>query len=155
VIVARGDDVRAWRWQDGTGATRPLPPLDALDADWSVLPLLPGVDVTFAVTETGHFAGEVTMRYRCVDGRPASVEVGGRDLRDGTGAWFEFPAPWALEWRAGLRSTPELLAPPATLGGELDVAMLVAGLVGDEWRAALGMGVAEARAVLRHYGAAG
>ena len=139
-----GDDGPAsWGWRTRDGNLRRLPGFDALDADWSLVPMLPGVDLTYASTEVGHLLGDLTIRYDIVDGRPAAVEVGGRDLRRDVDVWFEYPAIRRFERLAGLRDVVALLAPPADLGGDLDAAMLLAGLAGEDWVAAYGLARAD------------
>jgi hypothetical protein len=151
--LERGTDGPAsWRWRTRDGRTRRLPGYDALDAEWAQVPALPGVDVRYCVTEVGHLLGDLTVRFEVVGGRPAAVEVGGRRLRHGVDVWFEFPAIRRLERWVGVRSVVGLLAPPADLGGELDAAMLLAGLVDDGWAAAYGLhpdDLADALAVYR------
>ncbi len=53
--------------------------------------------------------------------------------------WFEFSAIREIENRLGRISVVEQLAPPACLDGDLDAAMLVAGLVDENWIAAQGL----------------
>lgn len=128
-----------WRWLTSSGEERRLPPFDILDADWSSVPALPGVDVRYAYTITGHPVAEVTIAVEVHHGRPQAVRSGGRELRNGMDVWFEFSAIREIENRLGRISVVEQLAPPACLDGDLDAAMLVAGLVDENWIAAQGL----------------
>jgi hypothetical protein len=150
-LESGADGPASWRWRTRDGGARRLPGCDALDADWSVVPALPGVGLRFCSTDLGHPLGELTVAYELVDGRPASVAIGGRELRSDVDVWFEYPAVRRLEQWAGLRSAVEMLAPPADLGGDLDAAMLVAGLVDDAWAGAYGLGAADLRDALHLY----
>lgn len=119
------------------GGLQLLPPYDATTTDFSSLPSLRGVDVRWRTTFERGLWGDVSVDYYVTDGRPVSVVVGSTDPVD---VWFSYPFERHLLLRLGRMSSPQTLSPPARLEGDLDAAMLVAGLVDPKWLACFALG---------------
>lgn len=117
---------RSWRIGGPGAAPLRFPPLDTLDASWARdLELLPGVDLAWSSLVEGTPFGDVGVSYWVHDGRVTKVEDRFRDDLD---VWFRFDVWKVIATRAEETSVAETIGDGGDFSGDLDAALLLAGL---------------------------
>lgn len=156
LTLVAGEQPIDWRMRVRDGSLTHLPPFRVLDADWTRMEELPGVSVRFAFTYLDNPLGLISCQFDVVDGRPASVRFGPPEsIEPSSEVWFRVPIERTMRQFLGEIGPLELMAPPSERGGDLDAAMVVAGLLGPEWRAAQAMEPEDYRDLIAGYRALG
>ncbi len=126
-----------WSLRSTWGSIVPVPPFDETPEVYAGVATVPGVDVAWSWSLLGGPFGTWTSSYVVVDGRPVAISiVEGAAPAAASDVWITFPYRRGLEVRRGRIGLFDVLSPPGTLDGDVDVAMVMAGLLTPAWTGA-------------------
>lgn len=125
-----------WLALDRHGREHLLPPFDERMSAFNLVRFPPRLDVSWRWTLYGGPFGDVSVRYRVSGGRLLEVSSI-HASQEQPGVSFDLHTPYrrALEFRLGRVTPAEFVLPPATMTGDVAVAMMVEGFIGDGWDA--------------------
>lgn len=116
-----------WRMEvPGVDGHCRIPPLDVREVDWSDAPRLPDVDLLWRHVHRSWPFGVLHVLDVVRDGIPVCSRI---DETTPCDVMFVFAHERSIRFRTGTLGAAEVVAPPSEIAGELDAALLVAGLI--------------------------
>ncbi len=126
-----------WDLHSTSGDLVPLPPFDESPDRFESVLQIPGVDVRWSWTYTDGPCGPMTCTYTVESGRPTHVSIqDGSEPEGDVDVSISFPYHRGLQVRQGAIGLFDVIAPPGTIDGDIDVAMVLAGLITPKWTSA-------------------
>ena len=135
-LVRAPETLQGWAVLTDDERVVPLPPEDEGTSDWSNLHEISGATARWVNRYTSCAVIEsLDVLTVVTDGIPRHVTCmpPTDEHLNSADAWFQYPLARKLRRRRSEGTTIGLMSPPAQLGGDIDVAMMVAGLVDDRW----------------------
>jgi len=123
-----------WSVQVADGGWEPVAPFDEQASSITPFSLHPGLDLTWTTTVFGGPVPDASVHYRIRSGALAQVvHTPGVGRDPDADLHVSIPYLHALVFRLGRAPAAQLIAPPASFDGDLDVGMMVIGLIDQAW----------------------